>query len=124
MTELKLSEVIERLRNVTKELPKGKANQASNYCDKLSVAFKKRAKKIEEDNEAKRKMQKQLVFEALCSGRQLSQLDVRDFCMEDMRTAVSHLRNRATAAGYETHSEWFVSPYGTRMKRYWYEHKN
>ena len=61
------------------------------------------------------------ILNALKGGRHLSQMDCREFMVEDMRTYVSHLKPR-----YEdTHAlkfKWIKTPVrGARIKEYWLE---
>lgn len=61
------------------------------------------------------------IFEALTNGRKLSQMDCREFEVEDMRTPVSHMRGRFESAGFVIHSRWIKTPKGRRIKEYWAE---
>lgn len=64
------------------------------------------------------------ILQALLAGRHLSQMDCREFQIEDMRTPVSHLRKHFN----ETHdlkSKWITTPVrNARIKEYWLEPKN
>lgn len=63
------------------------------------------------------------ILAALKSGRALSQLDVREFGVEDMRTPISHLKPKYQA----THNlkwEWVKTSGGAKIKRYWLELKH
>ena len=64
------------------------------------------------------------ILEALFNGRKLSQMDCREFQIEDMRTPISHLRPRYE----ETHdlkSEWITTPVRkSHIKLYWLEKKS
>ena len=61
------------------------------------------------------------ILNALKGGRHLSQMDCREFQIEDMRTPISHLRPRYQ----DTHilkSVWIKTPVrGARIKEYWLE---
>lgn len=63
------------------------------------------------------------ILSALMNGRHLSQMDCREFQIEDMRTPISHLRDRYQ----ETHilnTKWIKTPVrGARIKEYWLEAK-
>lgn len=63
------------------------------------------------------------ILEALLSGRKLSQLDCREFMVEDMRTPISHMKDKFQ----ETHdlkTEWIRTPVrNVRIKLYWLEPK-
>ena len=66
---------------------------------------------------------KTAILNALLEGRHLSQMDCREFMIEDMRTPISHLKPRFE----ETHtlkSEWILtSVRKARIKSYWLERK-
>lgn len=66
---------------------------------------------------------KQAILQALLNGRRLSQMDCREFQIEDMRTPVCHLKPRYE----ETHilrTEWIRTPVrNARIKQYWLEPK-
>lgn len=63
------------------------------------------------------------ILNALISGRHLSQMDCREFQVEDMRTPISHIKH----LWRETHdlmSRWILTPVlGRRIKEYWLEPK-
>lgn len=63
------------------------------------------------------------ILNALKEGRHLSQMDCREFQIEDMRTPISHLKERFQ----ETHVlnyKWITTPVrGARIKEYWLEAK-
>lgn len=67
---------------------------------------------------------KKAILNALLEGRHLSQMDCREFMIEDMRTPISHLKPHYE----ETHilkSEWILTPVrGARIKSYWLERKS
>ena len=59
------------------------------------------------------------ILNALIEGRHLSQMDCREFQVEDMRTPVSHLKPRYSAT-HTLQSKWIVTPVrGARIKEYW-----
>lgn len=65
----------------------------------------------------------QAILSALKQGRKLSQMDCKEFMVEDMRTPISHLKER-----YEkTHTlktKWIVTPVrNARIKQYWLEER-
>lgn len=64
---------------------------------------------------------RQAIFEALTGGRKLSQMDCREFEVEDMRTPVSHMKYRFESAGFTLKSQWIKTPKGRRIKQYWLE---
>lgn len=59
------------------------------------------------------------IFEALTGGRKLSQMDCREFEVEDMRTPISHMKDKIDNAGYALNSQWIKTPKGRRIKEYW-----
>lgn len=63
------------------------------------------------------------IYEALLEGRHLSQMDCREFQIEDIRTPISHLRPRYQDT-HELKTEWIITPVrGARIKSYWLEKK-
>lgn len=67
---------------------------------------------------------KRAIYEALTGGRKLSQMDCREFEVEDMRTPVSHMREDFISAGYTLKSQWILTPKGRRIKEYWLTKNN
>ena len=64
------------------------------------------------------------IFDALLEGRHLSQMDCREFQIEDMRTPISHLRPRYQDT-HELKYRWIITPVrNARIKEYWLEKKN
>ena len=59
------------------------------------------------------------ILDALIRGRKLSQMDCREFEVEDMRTVVSHLKKKFDEYGFVLHSKWIETPKGRRIKEYW-----
>lgn len=70
-------------------------------------------------NKEQKYIARQAIFEALTGGRKLSQMDCREFEVEDMRTPISHMRAKIDDAGYDLHSQWIKTPKGRRIKEYW-----
>jgi len=66
---------------------------------------------------------KHAILNALLQGRHLSQMDCREFMVEDMRTQISHLKQKFQ----ETHNlntKWIKTPVrGARIKEYWLEER-
>lgn len=59
------------------------------------------------------------ILNALYAGRKLSQMDCTEFQVEDMRTPISHLKNRFQDT-HELRSEWIRTPVrNARIKSYW-----
>ena len=64
---------------------------------------------------------KKAILEALLNGRHLSQMDCREFQIEDMRTPISHLKPQFPVT-HQLKSEWIVTPVRkARIKSYWLE---
>lgn len=64
------------------------------------------------------------ILNALLEGRHLSQMDCREFQIEDMRTPISHLRPRYQDT-HELKSVWITTPVrNARIKEYWLEPKS
>ena len=70
-------------------------------------------------NEKQKYIARQAIFEAMTGGRKLSQMDCREFEVEDMRTPVSHMKERFESAGFILKSQWIQTPKGRRIKEYW-----
>ena len=64
---------------------------------------------------------RQAILSALYDGRHLSQMDCREFMVEDMRTPISHLKPKFQ----DTHilkTSWIRTPVrNARIKEYWLE---
>lgn len=64
------------------------------------------------------------ILNALLDGRHLSQMDCREFKIEDMRTPISHLKSKFQ----DTHilnTRWITTPVrGARIKEYWLTKKS
>lgn len=61
------------------------------------------------------------ILNALYEGRILSQLDCREFKVEDMRTPISHLKKQFNAT-HELKWRWQVTSVNkARIKMYWLE---
>lgn len=64
---------------------------------------------------------KRAILSALLDGRHLSQMDCREFLVEDMRTPISHLKDKFR----DTHNlktRWITTPVrGAKIKEYWLE---
>lgn len=66
---------------------------------------------------------KMAIFNALLQGRKLSQMDCREFQVEDMRTNISHLKTKFQDT-HELHTAWIVTPVRkVRIKEYWLTEK-
>lgn len=60
---------------------------------------------------------KAAILNALFEGRKLSQMDCREFQIEDMRTPISHLWDKYKDT-HDLHTRWIVTPLGRRIKEY------
>jgi hypothetical protein len=114
MLRAELRGIQEELRNA----PSGTRNRVSNRCRKVTLIFKRISKVM---NEQQKYIARHAIYEALTGGRKLSQMDCREFEVEDMRTPVSHMKERFTEAGYVLNSQWIKTPKGRRIKEYWLE---
>lgn len=64
---------------------------------------------------------KQAILAAIINGRHLSQMDCREFMVEDMRTPVSHLKPKFNQT-HHLRSRRIVTPVRkARIKEYWLE---
>lgn len=62
---------------------------------------------------------KKQILKALMDGRRLSQMDCREFEVEDMRTIISHLKDKFSENNRELCSRWILTPKGRSIKEYW-----
>lgn len=74
-------------------------------------------------NKEQKYIARQAIFEALTGGRKLSQMDCREFEVEDMRTNICHLKERFRNEGYDLFKRWIQTPKGRRIKEYWLERR-
>lgn len=64
------------------------------------------------------------ILNALKDGRHLSQMDCREFQVEDMRTPISHLKPHYQGT-HNLMTKWIKTPVrGARIKEYWLEVRN
>lgn len=64
------------------------------------------------------------ILNALLGGRHLSQMDCREFQVEDMRTCISHLKPHYQGT-HVLKSKWIITPVrGARIKEYWLESRS
>lgn len=104
------------IQEALRSAPAGTRNKVSNRCNKIGLMVKKIEKVM---NAQQKYIARQAIFEAMTGGRKLSQMDCREFEIEDMRTPVSHMKDRFAAAGYHLNSQWILTPKGRRIKEYW-----
>lgn len=108
---------IQGIRQAVREAPAGTRNRIHNRCSRLTLILKKMM------NEQQKYIARQAIFEAMTNGRKLSQMDCREFEVEDMRTPMSHMRERFAEAGFVLNSQWIKTPKGRRIKEYWLERR-
>jgi hypothetical protein len=72
-------------------------------------------------NKAQKYIAKKAIFEAMTNGRKLSQMDCREFEVEDMRTPISHMKDDFIEEGFDLNTRWIKTPKGRRIKEYWLE---
>ena len=116
MLRAELNGIKEQVRTA----PSGTRNKIDNRCRKITLIFKKMEKIM---NAQQKYIARQAIFEAMTGGRKLSQMDCREFEVEDMRTPMSHMRDRFEAAGFTLNSQWIQTPKGRRIKEYWLERR-
>ena len=116
MLRAELNGIKEQIRTA----PSGTRNKIDNRCRKITLIFKKMEKIM---NAQQKYIARQAIFEAMTGGRKLSQMDCREFEVEDMRTPMSHMRDRFEAAGFTLNSQWIQTPKGRRIKEYWLERR-
>lgn len=122
--------LLQEVRQIAKGLPTGQAHKIYNRCDKLSLALRKASTSSsmfeEEDLESinRREKSNEKIYQALLEGRHLSQMDCREFRIEDMRTPISHMKDRIYEGGHELCSRWIKTPTGRSIKEYWVESLN
>ena len=64
------------------------------------------------------------ILNALLDGRHLSQMNCREFMVEDMRTPVSHLKPHFEKT-HTLRTRWITTPVrGARIKEYWLESRS
>lgn len=119
--QVTIRKCLSEIRQIARELPPGKANKISNRCDKISIIVKKTNKpnyNTENHTDMKKFNSKAAILSALLEGRKLSQLDCKEFQVEDMRTPISHLRDRYKNT-HDLQTRWIVTPVlGRRIKEY------
>ena len=115
---VKAEKILAEIRHLCSELPRGKAHMVMNRCDNIQVLLRK---KITNNNitmeVSPNKNGYRAILSALMEGRKLSQLDCSEFGVEDMRTPVSHLRNKYNAT-HELRSRWITTSTKRRIKEY------
>ena len=116
--ERMLRQELHGIQELSRQAPTGIRNRITNRCNKLSLIFKKIERLM---NDQQKYIARQAIFEAMTGGRKLSQMDCREFEVEDMRTPMSHMRDRFTNAGFILCSRWIKTPKGRRIKEYWLE---
>lgn len=113
--ERMIRQELQGIRLAVRTAPSGTRNRVSNRCSRLTLIFKKMM------NEQQKHIARRAIYDALTNGRRLSQMDCREFEVEDMRTPVSHMRQQLADDGYILNSQWIKTPKGRRIKEYWLE---
>ena len=108
------------IQDLIRNAPSGVRNKVSNRCNRIGLIVKKIDKAM---NEQQKYIARQAIFEAMTEGRKLSQMDCQEFEIEDMRTPMSHMKDRFLSAGYKLNSQWIQTPKGRRIKEYWLERR-
>ena len=116
--ERMLRQELQAIRLAVRTAPSGTRNRVSNRCSRLTLIFKKMM------NEQQKYIARRAIYEALTNGRKLSQMDCREFEVEDMRTPVSHMKQQFADNGFVLNSQWIKTPKGRRIKEYWLERIN
>lgn len=106
---------LQQLRRAAGAAPTGLRNKIQNRCSRITILIKK------EMNEKQKYIARAAIYEAMTNGRKLSQMDCREFEVEDMRTPISHMKDRFHSNGYRVESQWIKTPKGRRIKEYWLE---
>lgn len=125
-----IKSLLSEISGIAMTLPMGKRNQIINRCNKISSQMRKSTRAnegclfTEEFLEAEAKAQesaKAAIFNAMLKGRKVSQMDCKEFRIEDMRTPVSRLRDKIwrEQLPYEIADQWIKTPGGSRIKQYW-----
>ena len=66
---------------------------------------------------------KKAILNALLQGRHLSQMDCAEFMVEDMRSVVSHLKEKFEGT-HELKTKWIKTPVRkANIKEYWLERR-
>lgn len=119
-------EIARNLRSIEQlaaALPDGQRFQVLNKVRQTRLALKRSPAASVAPAAAPAEAPYKAILAALLAGRRLSQLDCREFGIEDMRTPVSHLRRRYDAT-HVLRSEWITTPVHARpIKRYWLEER-
>lgn len=119
-------EIARNLRSIEQlasALPDGQRFQVLNKVRQTRLALKRAPAASVAPAAAPAEAPYKAILAALLAGRRLSQLDCREFGIEDMRTPVSHLRRRYDAT-HVLRSEWITTPVHARpIKRYWLEER-
>lgn len=128
-----IRKLLGEITGIAQTLPMGKRNQIINRCGQISMQMKKSSRRLtilspaelEEAQEKAQESAKAAIFNAMMNGRKVSQLDCREFRVEDMRTPVSRLRYQIfkDSLPYEIADRWIKTPGGRRIKEYWLTNK-
>lgn len=124
-----MSRLLNEISSYAQDLPPCKKHPIINRVGKMKVIIKKN-KNMEETpiismgETGARFVSQRAVLNALLQGRHLSQLDCKEFRVEDMRTPISHLRKQYEQT-HSLRSKWILTPVEKRrIKEYWLEAKS
>ena len=127
-----IRKVLMEIKSLSSDLPKGKRNQISNRCDKISSTIKKMKIMNTEDHQTQRQIAdrynaKKAIFEAMLGGRKISLLDSVEFEVSQMHTQISSIRKDIEDKNlpWVLKDEWMeFGNHGKKCKRYWLENKS
>lgn len=115
---------IREIEGRVSKLPPREKHYILNRCSNLKIMIRKSNEKETEMEATIKFNARQAILEALLQGRHLSQMDCREFQIEDMRTPISHMKDRWSAT-HELKTRWITSPVrNSRIKEYWLEERS
>lgn len=116
--EKKIRSLLAEIAIMSKDLPPWKYRKIANRCDKITMVIKKQT-----DNHMEKYNAKKAILNALLQGRHLSQMDCAEFMVEDMRSVVSHLKEKFEDT-HELKTKWIKTPLRrANIKEYWLERR-
>lgn len=128
--EKELRRLLGEVRLRAAALPEGKARAVNNFCDKISVLYRRHsvvAPGFDEGETAeqieKRYIAKRAIFDAMTQGRHISLKDSREFRVSEMHTQMHCIaRDLETNPDWVLRSKWVkCGTAGARCKEYWLE---
>ena len=125
-----LFKLADEISHLVSKLPAGTKHPIQNRCSKIKVITKK-AFNMNTNTDymtelpQEKFIAKRAILEALLAGRHLSQMDCKEFMVEDMRTPISHMKvNEEFPETHELKSRFIVTPVRkARIKEYWLERR-